>query len=467
MLVSSSYTIPQVLCWGLCKDHYAAAYQEGCSFRGVVHLTIALLETLPILSQIISTIEYIVFCCLRSCTEEVRPPPPRAITRTSRPRTPRPPRPPRPNPSPSSNSSSSSSSSSSPSPSHNSSSSYSLMNDFCPSRHDPAVLQISDEERRAIVDSITSFATARINALRSRQRPPTRNRKLLATVVRNVLEKACPVPTAINGLIVEYTGSWEFEIYRLLRADNHREEARDYIIPPRRVCNFSNYDYEIRPDKIARTELAIFIREEEFVRIHPMRFLRNSPLVKPLPQRNDCSSLLRVDEGYIVSWDGHYCELIKELHAVALTQGDEPKHVILQQGIKSYIFTCIAMIALDRGKTPNYTGIHYSETMNRCHAYLKVEGVGLSPILTHFYKTQHVDICGVLTRCVHENGPGVLIIIHPNIGEHAVVLDAISERENTAMIRDPFHGWSLTMHLSILLSWVNEDLSYFLQAKRP
>lgn len=73
MLDASFYNTSNIFCWGLCQEHYKTTYEDGCcSFQGIVHLTLAILETLPILSQIISTIEYLVFLFFQESEE---PPP--------------------------------------------------------------------------------------------------------------------------------------------------------------------------------------------------------------------------------------------------------------------------------------------------------------------------------------------------------------------------------------------------------
>ena len=47
-------------------------------------------------------------------------------------------------------------------------------------------------------------------------------------------------------------------------------------------------------------------------------------------------------------------------------------------------------------------------------------------------------------------GSGILSV-GGEIGGHVVVLDSFSMATNTAIIRDPFHGWSITISADSLL----------------
>ena len=48
----------------------------------------------------------------------------------------------------------------------------------------------------------------------------------------------------------------------------------------------------------------------------------------------------------------------------------------------------------------------------------------------------------------------MLSINHPTIAGHVVILDEISIEKNEAIIRDPFHGWMVTMDLGALKAWL-------------
>lgn len=60
MLHTKSYNMRDALAWGLCSKHYEEASHLGVSCSGAKHLTLAVLETIPVLSQIVSLIDFII-----------------------------------------------------------------------------------------------------------------------------------------------------------------------------------------------------------------------------------------------------------------------------------------------------------------------------------------------------------------------------------------------------------------------
>ena len=54
---NQNYTVCRALTWGYCSDHYRAICTSKSFSRRIFHFSIALIETFPILSQIISLFE--------------------------------------------------------------------------------------------------------------------------------------------------------------------------------------------------------------------------------------------------------------------------------------------------------------------------------------------------------------------------------------------------------------------------
>lgn len=306
-----------------------------------------------------------------------------------------------------------------------------------------AVLQNPEETARKAVTSATLSASVAINVIRSAQLPPDIS-YLIASYTREYT------------LVTSSEENCEWEMHQLLLAENHLQEARGLVVPQRRICNFASFH---SPYTVERAEAAIFVTDEEILEIHPMQFLRNSPFVKPMNTQNE--SAYKTIEAENPIWDKMHYDLInKELHAIARTENG--KHVILQQAAKSCVPTCVAMIVLDHGKTPDYEAISKTNLPKKEQASVWVKKAGLTPVLTELEDPQNTT--KVLIQCLQENGPGILQISQSKLSGHTIVLDAISETANTAIIRDPFHGWSLTIRLDALLSWIG-NREYFLQVQ--
>ncbi|MEI6242522.1 MAG: hypothetical protein WCP39_03850 [Chlamydiota bacterium] len=233
--------------------------------------------------------------------------------------------------------------------------------------------------------------------------------------------------------------------YQALLAENQQEVIRPFITPSRRVCGFSGIESEYTKYLIRN---AVFITAKEIIKVHPMRFLSHSPYgtLSPFAER-----LTRAQNENDPIWEERILpDLINiQLQAIAFTESN--RHVILQQAAKSCVPTCVGMLVLDHKKTPNYDAIELTNLANDEQAVEWVRETGLTPKFTEIPNVSNKT--EFLVRCLKENGSGALGIDHPKIGGHDIVLDEISIENNTAVIRDPFHGWALTIKLNALLSW--------------
>ena len=49
-----------------------------------------------------------------------------------------------------------------------------------------------------------------------------------------------------------------------------------------------------------------------------------------------------------------------------------------------------------------------------------------------------------LKRAIQAQGSGI-VFVDSGCGGHAIIVDSITESLSTAVIRDPFHGWQITV----------------------
>lgn len=230
-----------------------------------------------------------------------------------------------------------------------------------------------------------------------------------------------------------------------------------YSVPPRRLCNFSMNDNNPRTRERAKKDQ--FVTNEELIKIYPMRFLPNSPFV---PQIDPETAEMIVANKKIIERLGlkDLEDPKKQEEAIAITESG--KHVILQQALKSCVPTCVAMLILDHGETPNY---ELCRTTNLANSDQAVVWLKKAKLESRISKIPEDNTKEFLSECLKAHGPGILGIHHPSISAHVVVLDEISLETNEAVIRDPFHGWMISVKLDALIPWVkNED---FIQITTP
>ena len=271
--------------------------------------------------------------------------------------------------------------------------------------------------------------------------------------VKRVVERAI-IATQETSLKGESLASKRVELtnreqYLLMLQENELPGMRERVLPQRRVCNFGPMDPPHQQKRAEGQILSPFITDEQIVSVHPMRFLRHSPFIE---------RELAMDEFYLAVldkkpslWGEVFIATAKSIDAVAVTE--QGRHVILQQAVKSCGPSCAAMLILDHGKKPDYDTIKHVSLSNTDQVAKWIEDAGLQSKKTDL-SAEKEDKVGALIKCLNKDGPGVLSIYHDEIHGHFIVLDAISIDDHTAMIRDPFHGWALTMKLNALIPWI-------------
>ncbi|NGX48078.1 MAG: hypothetical protein K1000chlam3_01466 [Chlamydiae bacterium] len=173
-----------------------------------------------------------------------------------------------------------------------------------------------------------------------------------------------------------------------------------------------------------------FIKKEDILGIHPIKYLSN-------PFDKTCKNVDSIGE--------------QVEQAIGITKSGE--HVILQQATRSCVPTCVAMLILDRGGKPNFDAVERIDLATNEQALDWIGEAGFKPKIT---RLNEENVAKQLFELLKENGSGKLGINDPKIGGHAIVLDAISLEDKNAQIRDPYHGWKITIRLDTLLK-MNPD----------
>ena len=135
------------------------------------------------------------------------------------------------------------------------------------------------------------------------------------------------------------------------------------------------------------------------------------------------------------------------------------KHIVWQQAIRSCVATAISMIALDRGKTFLAKEITYGVASNeKQNRY--IHEAGFIPV-TYPLTGLGIEKARKLEQLIAKSGPGLLHLQHPNLKSHMVVLDAISLAKGRVTLREPYHGYMITIRLFPFANWIGEDFIEF------
>jgi hypothetical protein len=265
------------------------------------------------------------------------------------------------------------------------------------------------------------------------------NEALRGTTERNgeVLEQEIGHVSSKEERIVQFR-----EKYKSIKAKKSLTHGESSYTPPeRRCCGFGRGESEVT---IQRAKEAVFITDQEIVAKHAMKFLSDSPFIKEdSPKTKKFIDNLQNED----AWKSILTSTEKQDKAIAITESG--KHVILQQTVKSCVPTCMAMLILDHGKTPDYEAISSTYLAKIEQAIEWGKKAGLKCQKTVIPTENSIEL---LSKRLAENGPGMLEVDHPTLRGHAIILDAIEDGH--AVIRDPFHGWMVTIGVETLKTWL-------------
>lgn len=224
------------------------------------------------------------------------------------------------------------------------------------------------------------------------------------------------IPLTLIGIALNANSSSYQEISKVFA-------TREFVVPSRRYPPAGPMDSIVFDSngRIRPLHFGTCVSNEEILEIHPMSFL-----ISPFnPDQNTDAD---------------------ECNALALTKTG--RHVILQQATRSCVPTAVAMLVLDNGGRPNFKRIQQICLATTEQAIHWLKEAGFKPKLSQIELENREQ---TFVELLQENGPGILGVIPPELGGHVIVLDAISLEKRTATIRDPYHGWMVTITLDALL----------------
>lgn len=177
-------------------------------------------------------------------------------------------------------------------------------------------------------------------------------------------------------------------------------------------------------------------------------------LRKRLPQFIDDEEILEIH----LHPDDFLYELPKHAFYESITvpygRLSDGRAVLQQVGATGCGAACTAMMLLDHGRHPDICRVvHCDKTHDDSVLVSELEEAGLNVHLSKIFypwtEQDGTELESLLTR----SGPGILGVIglQGEIGGHFIILDSLSIEQNTATIREPFHGWNITITAESIL----------------
>jgi hypothetical protein len=209
----------------------------------------------------------------------------------------------------------------------------------------------------------------------------------------------------------------------------------------------------LEPEDLKRYEMRIEESKTQiFQRKVPKKgILSSAPsylLLNPLFLDSEITKVSQIFEEHFFKTQNYFIK-----YAVS----ENSKIVIQQQAIKSCGHTCAFMLLKDEGLSPNpkllFGHLTKENTLKKI-----IEAYGFKEFNKSLKTLEKEDFLQMLRKNISHNGSAIIEIFgmeKGQIGGHAIICDEISEDLGFARIRDPWHGWEITIKSEALLKSVS------------
>lgn len=144
-----------------------------------------------------------------------------------------------------------------------------------------------------------------------------------------------------------------------------------------------------------------------------------------------------------------FCPLTEEkkIHGVSVAHVvGSKKHVIQQQATRGCTAAAVTMLLLDHGKEPNRKYLVSTNLGNTTSMTRGIREAGLEAFVHEISPT----LSG-LRQAIISRGSAIVTLDIEECGGHVVVVDEITESLDHVTLRDPYHGWAITVSGEVFL----------------
>ncbi|AOB32126.1 hypothetical protein AKI39_17500 [Bordetella sp. H567] len=133
-----------------------------------------------------------------------------------------------------------------------------------------------------------------------------------------------------------------------------------------------------------------------------------------------------------------------EVDDIAIGRTHDGRNVVQQQSTRGCTAASTAMLILDQGFDFDPDQLRYRNMAIDERLHGDIRRAGLQVLQTQ------VDSMQALAAQVKAAGPAEIGVFDLEIGSHSIILDAVDLDGGKAQVRDPYHGWAITIALNAL-----------------
>ena len=145
---------------------------------------------------------------------------------------------------------------------------------------------------------------------------------------------------------------------------------------------------------------------------------------------------------------------------------DRGRIVIQQQAVRGCSAAAVSMLIYPRTKTIDTRYLRMTNLEDDEGQQQRIKAAGLDYISTSLAEAlSEQDKITTLQRLIQQHGSAIVDVNDGEIGGHAVVVDEISTDLKKVRLRDPHHGWAITITKQAFLNRISTGATTVLQLK--
>ncbi|QZA58602.1 hypothetical protein [Candidatus Rhabdochlamydia porcellionis] len=144
----------------------------------------------------------------------------------------------------------------------------------------------------------------------------------------------------------------------------------------------------------------------------------------------------------------------KEEEDVYMDFTENGKAIIQQQATRGCTAAVAAMLIKDQKGKFNFYGLSMCNLGDNENIKQAIRAAGFKPIVTRLA----LNSLKALKTQLLNHGSAIVSIVDPKAGGHSIVVDEVSEDLQQVRLRDPYHGWEITVSAEAFqVRWTSLD----------
>ena len=175
------------------------------------------------------------------------------------------------------------------------------------------------------------------------------------------------------------------------------------------------------------------------------------PLERTYPSKNYMDTIL-YDVEESLEGDLFSDSEIVRVHTVHSGDIDSPrvnengKFVVQQQGVEACPYGVMDMFSGDHGKYPDFPSSGGRSMSHEIVAKIMHDrGLPLMTSTITYDESRNISGLFQLKKLLNKYGSLILGILDRKLGSHFIIIDEIADNFQTVRLRDPWHGWDITV----------------------